>query len=157
MNRRADAVSIRELDDADRHAIARWRYEGALAIYEPRDDAHLLRAPDHVGLVVNDGALLGYGTLGPEARVPGGLYDDAQHLDLGLGLDPALVGRGYGHACMLALMAHARRERGTRCFRATVALVNPRATALVLAAGFVETHRFERDRDGRVFAQYARA
>ena len=154
-------IIIRPLTDTDRAAIAAWRYPGDLAIYSPGRDAFDLVEPDHVALVSTgdstDGALLGYGTLGDEAQVPGGRYDGADLVvDLGLGLHPDRVGAGYGGRALLALIAHARERFGATGLRATVAAPNHRATRLVEGLGFRPTHRFRRARDGREFVQYER-
>lgn len=144
------------MTDADRAEIAGWRYGGELSIYDPGAGAAELRAPDHVALASMQDELLGYGTLGAEAQVPGGLYpEDPGVLDLGLGMRPELVGCGLGSAALAAVMDHGA-SRLVKRFRVTVASANLRATALVRHAGFRLTHRFERARDGRAFVQYER-
>ncbi|MCH9687910.1 MAG: GNAT family N-acetyltransferase [Deltaproteobacteria bacterium] len=157
------SIAVRSLTDADRGAIATWHYGGDLAIYDPGPGAMALREPDHIALVNTDGVLLGYGTTGVEARVPGGRYDgdgsdgsDGGCVDLGLGLRPDLVGAGHGAPALLALMAWASRELRANRFRATIAAVNPRANGLMRSLGFAQTHRFVRPRDGRQFVQYER-
>ena len=143
-----------ELTDTDRDAIARWRYEGDLALYSPGEGAHQLRAPDHVALRSPADPLLGYGTAGVEARVPGGLYEGRLVLDVGLGLRPDLVGAGLGADALRVVIAWVRATRETSHVRATVAAENRRATALVLRAGFSASHQFTRPEDGRAFVQY---
>ncbi|MEM7159918.1 MAG: hypothetical protein AAF799_44170 [Myxococcota bacterium] len=148
--------SVRPLTDDDRRAIATWSYPGALKIYDPGAGAAELRAPDHVALSTPGGELLGYGTFGVEARVPGGRYDDADDdevVDVGIGLRPDLVGTGAGAGALLALLRAPRLQSAARV-RATVATVNGRATAFVLGQGFSATHVFVRERDGRSFTQY---
>lgn len=148
----------RPLVDADREAIATWRYTDALAIYDPGQAASELREPDHFALVREDGELIGYGTLGEEARVPGGQYGSgASIVDVGLGLRPDLVGSGLGASALDAVIEHARRVRLAGRVRATVAEANGRASALVTNAGFRPTFRFQRQSDGRHFAQFERA
>ncbi len=148
---------VRPLTDADREAISRWRYGGELSIYDPGPGAMELRAPDHVALADHAGTLLGYGTVGVEAQVPGGRYDaDDAVVDVGLGLRPDLVGRGQGARALLALLALLEARSAPDRVRATVAAANPRATAFVRRLGFAPTHRFRRDRDGREFVQYER-
>ena len=110
---RAEGVVIRSLTDADRTAISKWRYPGDLAIYDPGRSAFDLTEPDHVALASINGALLGYGTLGTDARVPGGRYDPGDEtVDVGLGLRPDLVGAGYGTPALLALLTEAARGSG---------------------------------------------
>lgn len=149
------SIVVRPLTDAERRAITTWRYPGELAIYDPGAGALDLQPPDHVALASDDGDLLGYGTLGDEARVPGGLYEGEAVVDVGLGLHPDQIGAGRGRAALSALLAYAAERLEVQRFRATVASSNARATAFVLSAGFVSTHRFERT-DGRAFTQYER-
>ncbi|MCR9161660.1 MAG: GNAT family N-acetyltransferase [Nannocystaceae bacterium] len=149
------AIVLRPLTDADRQSIARWRYPGDLAIYDPGPGAFDLRAPDHVALA-SDGDLVGYATLGTDAQVPGGDYGDSPGvLDVGLGIRPDLVGAGLGRRALTALLREPLGRRVER-FRVTVAAANPRATALVVRLGFEATHRFQRPSDGRAFVQYER-
>jgi|GEM_PF-312420 len=148
-----ESIRIRNLDEADREAIATWRYPGALSIYDPGCSADQLRAPDHVALSSADGALLGYGTFGAEGRVAGGRYDETA-LDVGMGLRPDWVGRGLGPAALSRLISYARLQRGAERLRATVADANPRAGALVRDLGFVPAHRFARAADRRAFTQF---
>lgn len=148
---------VRALRDDDREAIATWHYGDALSIYDPGEGAFELREPDHVALAWADGTLAGYGSFGPEARVPGGLYEGLNVIDIGMGLAPKLVGIGHGRAALRAVANEARRRRATSRLRATVAAINARASALVLRAGFEPCHRFERPRDGRAFVQYERS
>ncbi len=152
-----DRVLVRELTDADRAEIATWRYPGALSIYDPGDGAAALRSPDHVAFTDEHGVLLGYGTLGAEARVPGGCYDvDEATVDVGIGLKPDRIGHGIGRPALEALAGHACRLLSADRLRATVAASNPRATAFVRAMGFEEFARFVRGRDQRAFIIYTR-
>ena len=148
-------VAVRPLSDADRQRIATWQYDGDLTLYDPGPAAVEMRGSDHVALVISDGTLVGYGTVGSEAQVPGGTYPEAGDVvDIGIGLLPALVGKGYGGRAVLALMADVERRFSPSQFRVTVAAANGRATALVLREGFRPTHRFARASDGREFVQY---
>ena len=147
----------RPLSDEDRQAIAGWHYAGALTIYDPGQDAFALREPEHFALVDGEGALMGYATLGEQARVPGGTYESNPGvLDLGMGLRPDWVGRGLGARALGVVIAEASRRMSPSRIRATVAAVNGRATALVTHLGFQASHRFQRERDGREFVQYER-
>ena len=157
MTEAPEAVVVRSLTDADRAAISAWVYLGDLAIYSPGLGAFDLVEPEHVALASTDGALLGYGTFGPEAQVPGGEYCSAnQAVDLGLGLRPDLVGSGYGARALRALIRHGDARFSATAFRATVAAQNQRATRLVQRLGFQEAHRFRRASDNREFVQYER-
>ena len=150
-------IIIRPLTNADRESISGWRYEGDLAIYDPGEGALQLRGPDHVALADSDGYLIGYGTLGVQAQVPGGTYEGGGAVvDLGLGLRPDLVGCGHGPTAVRALMDDTQRRLSPERFRVTVAAPNKRATALVVGLGFHQSYAFTRASDGREFAQYER-
>lgn len=150
-------VIVRALHDEDRNEIAQWHYPGDLAIYDPGPGAADLRAPDHVALASPYGELVGYGTFGRQAQVPGGAYPVVSAaVDLGLGLRPDLVGMGYGADALFALIEEGKRRLAPARFRVTVASANARATALVERAGFRRAHRFERPTDEREFVQYER-
>lgn len=150
-------LTIRALTDADRQAIAAWYYADDLSLYDPGPGALELRAPDHVALLSEDGTLLGFGTMGADARVAGGRYDSAETvLDLGVGLCPAHVGQGHGAAALVALIARALDQDSATRLRVTIAAFNGRATALAHKLGFQPSHRFTRTSDGRAFVQYER-
>ena len=153
-----EQLRVRDLTDADRAAIAAWRYPGALSIYDPGEGAAALRSPDHVAFIDEHDDLLGYGTLGAEARVPGGCYEaNEATVDVGLGLRPDRVGHRLGGLALEALAAYVGRDGSVRQLRATVAASNARATAFVRAEGFDERSRFVRQADGRAFVIYVRA
>lgn len=157
MVRAPSVIVARPLCDADREAIATWRYPGALAIYDPGPDAFALREPEHFAVGRADGELIGYATLGEQARVPGGAYElTPSVVDIGMGLRPDLVGEGLGATALLVVIEEAWRRLSPSRIRATVAAANGRATALVTHLGFQQSHRFHRSSDGREFLQYER-
>jgi len=150
-------LAIRALTDDDRQAIAAWHYSGDLSIYDPGSGALALHAPQHVALLSGDGTLLGFGTMGPDARVAGGHYDSAETvIDLGVGLCPAWVGEGHGSAALEALIERVVSQGSATRLRVTIAAVNGRAIALAHKLGFQPSHRFTRTSDERVFVQYER-
>ncbi len=157
MVRRIQSILVRPLVDADRAAIARWRYPGSLSIYDPGEGAMAMDDDAFFALARPGGGLLGYGTLGSEAQVPGGSYPvDAAVTDVGIGLRPDLVGRGLGSLALHVVFEEAARRCSPSRLRATVADANARVVALVTRLGFERRHAFVRARDGRGFGQYER-
>lgn len=158
----ATRFAFAPMTEPDARAVVAWRYEGPYVLYntdpaqfdetrrallEPRNRYYAVRTAE-------DG-LVGTFCFGPDAQVPGGDYDDADALDIGLGLRPDLTGRGLGGAFLLAGLAFARERlvpTPTR-FRLTVAAFNRRAIRVYERAGFRPTHRFVRPSDGREFLQ----
>lgn len=135
--------AAREFTAADAEQVARWRYGGAWAVYDRPAPAPLLRGQD--GYVAVTGPADGEGPAGflctgGEARVPGQAAEPGV-LDLGVGMAPALVGRGHGRAFGAAVLAHVRATAppGTTRLRAVVQQWNVRSVRLARALGFAES------------------
>ena len=149
----------------DARAVVAWRYEEPYALYnaDPVQSDETVRAlldprNRYYAVRTAEDGLVGTFCFGLDARVPGGDYDDADALDIGLGLRPDLTGRGLGKVFLLAGLAFAREQlvpTPTR-FRLTVAAFNRRAIRLYERAGFRPTHLFVRPSDEREFLQLMR-
>ena len=101
-------------------------------------------------IVDNGGQLVAYCCFGPDARVPGGDYDNPA-LDIGLGVHPDLSGQGLGGAFVDAVLRFAQQEFVPTEFRVTVAEFNERALRVWEKARFRPVQRFERKQDGAPF------
>ena len=138
----------RPMDATAARAIARWRYAGAHALYNTAEEeieatVCTLCTPQHryFAISLRDGGLLGYCCFGEDARVRGGNYpDDA--LDIGMGIQPCLLGQGLGTHLLQQAIAFANQEYAPPRFRATVAAFNERALRLCRSAGFRECTSF---------------
>ena len=130
-------------------AIATWRYADRDAIYDPSSDDLLHADAGYWALVDGAGDFVGFCCYGAEARVPG-LEDDPDTLDIGVGLRPDLVGRGYGAAVTAAALGFAGRWPA-RAWRVAVHAWNQRAQRTVQRAGFTATGSVT-TADGRTFA-----
>jgi hypothetical protein len=88
---------VRPLTVADAERIAQWRYEGRWKVYDSRPDNGLMSDnPAYLAVAgAHGGPLVGFCCAGLEAMVPG-LPIDEGVLDVGVGMDPVLVGQGHG-------------------------------------------------------------
>lgn len=125
-------------------AIAAWRYPGRWSVYDV-DSAESVQDGYSVVLDGNQ-CVVGYPCTGAEARVPG-LDADPDLLDLGVGMDPALVGRGNGPAFMAAVLDAVRGERVA--LRAVVQDWNERSLRLARRSGFVDAGDVDVHQDDR--------
>ncbi len=156
------ALRFEPMSEEDARAIVGWRYEGAYAVYNssPENIPALLDPRNSYHSVRNErGELIGFCCFGPDARVAGGNYEDAEGetLDVGLGLRPDLTGKGMGLGFTSAVLELAKERFSVLEFRLTVAAFNLRAFRVYERAGFQEAGRFRSERDGRQFVQMTRA
>ena len=147
---------LQPLDPPSALAILAWRYERPYDLYDgsPEDPAALAALLDPANryhAAFAEGALAGFCCFGPDARVPGGGYDD-DDVDVGAGLRPDLTGRGSGAAFLRDVVALGERLAGGARLRATVAAFNRRAQRACARVGFAEVARFRRPGDGAEFA-----
>lgn len=122
---------------ADARKICRWRYDPSLSLYNlyPSDMAMLLAPELAYHSLRRAWRLAGFACFGDDAQVTGGDYDE-DGLDLGFGMNPALVGKGLGLSFVRAIMDHAVATWRPPMLRLTVATFNQRAIAVYRRAGF---------------------
>ncbi|MBJ8205977.1 GNAT family N-acetyltransferase, partial [Bacillus cereus] len=88
----------------------------------------------YYGCCDDQGEFIGYFCFGGNAQVPGGrdanLYDGEDVIDIGLGMKPALTGKGMGKEFFKAGIAFATKEFNAKMFRLSVATFNTRAITL---------------------------
>jgi [ribosomal protein S18]-alanine N-acetyltransferase len=141
---------------ADAEAISRWRYPGQYALYdgplvnESESAMYMLDLRNGFHAVRGLSGLVGFCSFGIDGRVPGGAYND-DALDLGAGMDPTLVGSGYGRSFLGAIVEYATRELKALRLRATIASWNERALRASRSVGFRPLSTFRTD-NGREFA-----
>jgi hypothetical protein len=142
------------LTEADAASVAGWRYDGRYAIYDGRDaERALLLDPANRYLAIHEEGrgFIGHVCLGVEARVPGlGASEGVD--DVGVGLDPAVMGRGRSRWLLprvLEALALAGELHGP-VLRVAVAEWNERAQAAARIAGFGAAGRHENKRGGYV-------
>ena len=143
-------LELRVLTKSDGRDVLGWHYSGPYAAYDIPADSHeealeafLDPANAYHVMVDASGEVWAVCCFGPDARVPGGDYQE-QALDIGLGLRPDLTGLGLGSACVRTAVAHARGVPGARLLRVTIAAWNKRAQKVWERAGFRQAYRFVR-------------
>ncbi|MGH8980365.1 MAG: GNAT family N-acetyltransferase [Acidimicrobiales bacterium] len=133
---RGSGVVLRDLTGDEIAAVRAWRYDGPWSVYDSRGDEDFTAENGYRAIEERrTGHLLGYVCTGVEARVQG-MTELPGVLDVGVGLDPALVGKGRGRSVLLPvleLLAHAVRPEG---FRAVVQSWNTRSIRLCDQLGF---------------------
>lgn len=134
--------------------IASWRYPEAYRRYDlaGADPGYFADPVNGFFALVDDGALIGYRSFGPDGRVPGGSYDDGA-LDTGGGLRPELtgLGRGLGRRAIAVGLAFGQERFEPTAFRVTVAQFNTRARRVVESLGFAWDGSFAATTDGTTY------
>lgn len=140
-------LSCQALSEAHALTILGWEYPEPYAAYNmgpasPEEVRRLLDpARGYYGLLQKPDQLVAYLCLGADARVAGWAYDDSA-LDLGMGLRPDLVGRGWGLECLRAALGFIGQRGSPARVRATVAVWNKRALGLCRKTRFREVAAF---------------
>jgi ribosomal-protein-alanine N-acetyltransferase len=152
-------IADRPLTADEVAAIGGWRYEPPFDFYDGSNDGNeVLLEQDEEGHgyfpIEDHDAFVGYVCFGPEGRVAG-QGDDPTVCDLGIGLDPAKVGKGVGSSLVSAIVEFGTRKFGDQRYRAAVAAFNTRSLRLCSSAGFVEHRRFPGPR-GQEFVELIR-
>jgi len=142
--------TFRPFTDADARTMLSWRYPPPLDLYnvDPRpetldaDVAYLLNPVFHYHAALDPtGRMMGFCSFGEDAQVPGGDYSRPA-LDIGLSLNPDLIGQGLGDGFLAAILDLSRDLFPLTRFRATVVDFNPRSCRLFEKAGFRQTQTF---------------
>ena len=134
----------------DARAMLSWRYLPPLDLYNAdstpasldADVAYVLDPAFHYHAAVDPaGRMVGFCSFGEDAQVPGGDYSRPA-LDVGLSLNPGLIGQGLGDGFLAAVLDLSRELFHPDRFRATVVDFNRRSRRLLEKAGFRQTQTF---------------
>jgi RimJ/RimL family protein N-acetyltransferase len=143
------ALRFTPITAAEAREVLTWRYPGLPTLYNPdpqelEDDIEVLLTPayNYYAARAEDGLLFGFCCYGADAQVPGGDYGLRNAVDVGLGMNPALTGRGLSHGFLAAILAWGRQCFDPDYYRATVAAINVRSQGMFSRAGFLVTQRF---------------
>jgi ribosomal-protein-alanine N-acetyltransferase len=146
----ANSLQLMPLLEADARSILEWRYSPPYDWYNPpplSDEAvaNLIDPQWQFHSIKAGNQLIAYASFGNDGRVTGGDYT-APAIDIGLGLAPALTGRGLGPIVFQAILEFAQTTFQSPAARLTVARFNQRAIRLYERAGFQPTQEFTHER-----------
>ncbi|PEW07326.1 GNAT family N-acetyltransferase [Bacillus cereus] len=136
-------MDIHKLTEEEASEINTWTYEEPYNLYSFSGGSEVVEElldGTYYGYCDDKGELIGYFCFGENAQVPGGreanLYAGEDVVDIGIGMKPALTGKGMGKTFFQAGIAFAVREFNSKMFRLSVATFNKRAIALYKNIGF---------------------
>lgn len=140
---------IRTLTPGDAETIASWRYEGAWSVYDIPDASTVTPDRGYWAVVQEPGEqLVGFVCLGAEARVPG-LHEEAGVLDVGVGFDPSLIGRGAGEVLVSPVLKWLSEYSTASVLRAVVQSWNSRSIRACERLGFLKVGNHTAHQAGR--------
>lgn len=141
-------VKVRPMSADEAADVTEWRYDGAWSVYDLCASQPLLDNLVSYYVVVSGDDLIGFFCTGVEARVAG-MDEESATLDVGMGMNPKLVGRGNGARFGGAVLEYlAVRNPGVR-LRAVVQSWNERSMRLTRRLGFQDTGELTVHQDGR--------
>jgi [ribosomal protein S18]-alanine N-acetyltransferase len=140
-----DDIRVRALTLADATRIAGWRYGGPWDVYDL--NGQLPDIADHFAVIAG-AELVGFYCVDVAARVPG-LAADPAVVDVGLGMAPALVGRGHGSDFGRAVVEHVTGCHPARELRAVVQRWNERSLRFARRLGFADADELTVIQNGR--------
>jgi RimJ/RimL family protein N-acetyltransferase len=134
-----------------------WEYSAPYAMYnisteDMESQVRFFSDPENGYFAITDeqGELLGFCNFGADARVPGGDYSTVA-IDIGMGMRPDLIGKGFGKQHASAVFNFAATVYPQQQHRVTIAEFNLRAQRLCHRFGFTPLSRFTRTADGQPF------
>lgn len=125
-----------------------WKYEKPYDFYNnilTTSAIVELLGGDYYALVDSSHKLVGFFCTGKSAKVPSGERNAAyleDCVDLGLGMNPDLTGKGLGDQFLQRILRFIEREHQEKDIRLTVATFNERAIRLYEKNHFIREHRF---------------
>jgi len=132
----------------DAAAVVAWRYEGDWSIYNLSTSQPLLDNLASYHVVVNGYKLIGFFCTGTEARVPG-MNEEVAVVDVGMGMNPKLVGRGNGSRFGETVLGYVADQHPGATLRAVVQSWNDRSMRLARRLGFQDAGQLTVDQGGR--------
>ena len=143
-------LKVEKMTEQDAFQIFVWKYSEPYDWYNLEgDEACIHEFLEDSYYVVKDQehGLVGFFCYGPSAQVTSGkllgFYADETYLDIGLGMNPLLCGKGYVASFLELGMQYAKEILGAKKFRLTVADFNERGIKVYQKVGFYEVGTFE--------------
>ncbi|GIO21542.1 N-acetyltransferase [Oceanobacillus sp. J11TS1] len=125
-----------------------WKYEKPYDFYNnvlTTSAIVELLGGNYYALVDSSRDLVGFFCTGRSAKVPAGERNAAyieDCVDLGLGMNPVLTGKGCGDYFLKRILHYLEQEYKGKAIRLTVATFNKRAIRLYEKNNFIREHRF---------------
>lgn len=126
---------IQPMTEHDARRVAAWRYDGRWSIYDLSSAQPILDDLANYFAVTSGMRLVGFCCVGEAARVPG-LPADPAVVDIGLGLDPELIGHGHGVSFGQAILTYLTDAYPDRQIRAVIQAWNEPSLRLTRQLGF---------------------
>lgn len=130
--------------------IAKWKYGDPYSLYSmdgSRESILELMNGDYFYVLNEENELIGFICTGNSARVPGGykigIYHSDKYIDLGLGLNPELTGKGIGVYFLTSCLEFIKEQYNTLDVRLVVAKFNERAIKVYERVGFMKGQTFK--------------
>jgi [ribosomal protein S18]-alanine N-acetyltransferase len=132
------SVRVRPMTTADATHVSSWRYPDRWSVYDLQSSTDILDELDLYKAVSDgDGTLIGFFCQESAARVRG-MDPDPEILDVGVGMDPRLVGQGSGRAFGEVVLDHLGRNYPGRPLRAVIQSWNVRSRRFAATLGFAD-------------------
>ena len=132
--------------------ILNWKYKPPYDFYNNEYSEEALEElldSSYYALVDMENELFGFFCTGKSAQVPAGhamgVYEE-RLVDLGLGMNPMLVGEGRGNEFCLLIIQLIEQAYQNTAIRLTVAKFNKRAIHLYGKLGFIKEHEIQTER-----------
>ncbi|QFS94551.1 hypothetical protein FIV07_27650 (plasmid) [Mycobacterium sp. THAF192] len=129
---------VRPMTVSEAVDVAGWRYTGDWSVYDLATPQPVLDNLASYHSVVSGEDLLGFCCTGVEARIAG-MTGDPAILDVGMGMNPNLVGRGNGARFAEIVLRYLDERHPSGTLRAAVQAWNERSLRLTRHLGFRDT------------------
>ncbi|MDC3414710.1 GNAT family N-acetyltransferase [Aquibacillus sp. 3ASR75-11] len=144
-------LKVRNMDEKLAKQTLGWKYEKPFDFYngEMSEEGIKERLDDSYKVLIDEkGKVFGFFCTGESARIPigyqYGVYNE-KSIDMGIGMNPVYVGKGYGYDFCSFIMNHIKEQNEGVPIRLSVATFNKRAVHLYKNLGFVMKDKFATD------------
>ncbi len=142
------SLRVRPMTVGDAMQIVGWRYAGEWSVYDLASAQPLVDDLASYYAALAGETLIGFFCIGAAARVED-MTEDPGLVDVGIGMDPALVGRGHGVVFGQTVLKHLAETWPGMPLRAVVQAWNQRSLRMMRRLGFQEVGELTSTQDGR--------